>query len=105
MSFPPFILTHADTAVQSVVEPCNFAVYLHSKNPYLHLISRTSCNKCRYILLSLNSGQKTSQTGETTSASRRSVDLPGKSAIVFFHGAIRKKTGVGVYARQFGSAD
>ena len=30
----------ADAAVQSVVEPCNIAVYLHSKNPYLHYLAR-----------------------------------------------------------------
>ena len=47
MSFPPFILPHLTvynraltTAVQSVVDPCNNAVYLHSKNPYLHSISQ-----------------------------------------------------------------
>ena len=27
------------------LDPCNIVLYLHSKNPYLHLISRTSCNK------------------------------------------------------------
>ena len=55
MSFPPFILPrltvvwpHADAAVQSVVEPCNIAVYLHSKNPYLHSISHVLCNKLMY---------------------------------------------------------
>ena len=52
---PPFILSHLTcrltvltTAVQSVVDPCNIAVYLHTKNPYLHSISRTSCNKTIY---------------------------------------------------------
>ena len=46
MSFPPFILprltvvsSFADAAVQSVVEPCNIALYLHSQNTYLHSIS------------------------------------------------------------------
>ena len=36
------------TAVQSVVEPCNIAVYLHSQKLYLHSISCTSCNKYIY---------------------------------------------------------
>ena len=52
MSFPPFILPRltvvwpcTDAAVQSVVDPCNIALYFHSKNPYLNSISRTSCNK------------------------------------------------------------
>ena len=58
MSFTPFILPcltvvwpRADAAVPSV-EPCNyiFALYLYSKNPYLHLVSRTSCNKHTNIL-------------------------------------------------------
>ena len=57
MSFPPFILSltvvslRADTAVQTVVEPCNIAVYLHPQNPYLHSISRTSRNKFVYPAL------------------------------------------------------
>ena len=33
------------TAVQSVVEPCNVVVYLHSQKLYLHSISQASCNK------------------------------------------------------------
>ena len=40
MSFPPFILPRltvvspcTDAAVQLVVDPCNIALYLHSKNP------------------------------------------------------------------------
>ena len=44
MSFP-FILPrltvvgpHADAAVQSVVDPCNMALYLHSKNLYITII-------------------------------------------------------------------
>ena len=52
MSFPPFILPcftvnkrTLTTDVQSVVEPCNIAVYLHSKKLYFHSISRLSCNK------------------------------------------------------------
>ena len=56
MSFPPFILPrftvnkHAlATAVQSVIEPCNIAVYLHSKKLYFHSISRASCNKYRLL--------------------------------------------------------
>ena len=55
MSSPPFILPRltvvsprTDAAVQSVVDPCNIVLYLHSKNPYLHSISRTSWNKQRY---------------------------------------------------------
>ena len=47
MSFPPFILPsfdRADTALQSVVDPCNIAVYLHS-------ISRASGNHAHYSLL------------------------------------------------------
>ena len=28
----------------AVVDPCNIGLYLHSKNPYLHSISCTSCN-------------------------------------------------------------
>ena len=35
--------------VQSVVELCNIAIYLHSQNPYLHSISRTLCNKKHII--------------------------------------------------------
>ena len=55
MSFPPFILPCLTVAaVQSVVDPCNIALYLHSKNPYLHSISRTSCNKHVYILEGVN---------------------------------------------------
>ena len=53
--FPPFNLPRSTfnkrlepcaltTAVQSVVEPFNTAIYLCSKNPYLHSISRTSYN-------------------------------------------------------------
>ena len=38
----------SDAAVQSVVDPCNIVSYLHFKNPYLHSISHTLCNK--YIL-------------------------------------------------------
>ena len=34
MSFPPFIHCELTTAVQSVVEPCNMAVYLHSQKLY-----------------------------------------------------------------------
>ena len=50
MSFPPFILPRSTvynyaltTTVQSVVEPCNIAVYLHS-----------DCNKIDHNLLVSN---------------------------------------------------
>ena len=46
MSFPPLILPRstvvsppADAAVQSVIDPCDIALHLHSKDPYLHSIS------------------------------------------------------------------
>ena len=41
-------------AVQSVGEPCNIAVYLHSQKLYFHSISRTSCNKYVYNLRTLS---------------------------------------------------
>ena len=33
----------------SIVELCNIVVFLHSKNPYLHSVSRTLCNKSVYM--------------------------------------------------------
>ena len=60
MSCAPFILQRltvvwprADAAVQSVVDPRNIGLYLHSKNPYLHLISRTLCNKHTYTCINM----------------------------------------------------
>ena len=47
-----------DAAVQSVVDPCNIGLYLHSKNPYLHSISRTSCNNRSYCVLCINSSDE-----------------------------------------------
>ena len=46
---------HADAAVQSVVEPCNIAVYLHHQKLYLHSISRALCTKhrCEMVLIYL----------------------------------------------------
>ena len=41
-------LTALTTAVQSVVDPCNIAVYLHSQKLYLLSISRASCNNNQY---------------------------------------------------------
>ena len=56
MSFPPFILPCFTvnkralmTAVQSVVQQCNIAVYLHSKKLYFHSIYCASCNKHSYL--------------------------------------------------------
>ena len=56
MSFSPFVLPRltvvwpcADVTVQSVVELWNIAVYLHSKNPYLHSISHILCNNIWYF--------------------------------------------------------
>ena len=30
-------------------DPCNIVLYLYSKNPYLHSISRTLCNNIMYF--------------------------------------------------------
>ena len=50
MSFPPFILPRLTVVWPRWRSPCNIVLYLHSKNTYLHSISRTSRNKYMYIL-------------------------------------------------------